>query len=129
MALGDVCIHWAWTITTADSTDEDTWVEGEPDEEPVEGAKFECFFMDPGERETNSPVSSKKITQPTLLLEACREDETPVVLKAEDELMVEAPEILGDDPVRFQVDGGPTPLAPPGELIGYEVRLKRVRGS
>lgn len=133
MPLGDVCIHEAWPVVTTnvvkDEDDEDLYIDGEPDEEPTTGKLIECFFMEPGEKEQTSPVSSKKITQPTFLCEEIHPDGTLIKLKAEDDILVLAPEILGDDPVLFQVDGGPTPLAPPGEVIGYEVRLKRVRGS
>jgi len=133
MPLGDVCVHSGWPVATRDKVQdddaEDLWLEGEPDEEEVEGEVFDCFYMDPGEKEVTSPVSSKKIKQPTILLEGEREDGSPIVLKSEDQVKILAPEILGPDPVLFQVDGGPTPLAAPGDLIGWECRLKRVRGA
>jgi len=133
MPLADVCVHSGWPVTTLDKVQdddaEDLWLEGEPDEEEVEGEPFDCFFMDPGEKEVTSPVGSKKIKQPTILLEGEREDGTPIVLKAEDQVKILAPEILGPQAILFQVDGGPTPLAAPGDLIGWEARLKRVRGS
>lgn len=124
--LGDVCVHEATPVSTEASTDEETWVEGEPDEDEVKGASFDCFYMDPGANTQNMPRGRRKIDDPTILYEAEREDGSLVEVVAEDELLILAEEILGPTPVRFQVNGDPTPLAAPGELIGYECRLKRV---
>lgn len=130
MPLGDVCVHVGTPIVTQNDPDEDTWVEGEPDEDPADGVPFDCFFMElRGASEMSSPVGIRKIKGPTILFEDERDDGSRVVLKAEDELWVLAEEVLGPDPVRFQVDGDPTPFQPPGEVIGWEALLKRVAGA
>jgi len=137
MPLGDVCVHLATPVSTTTSEDEDTWIEGEPDEVRKAGAPFECFFMDPGSKEQPNPRGKRKIDQPTILCEGEREDGSPIELTAEDEVIIfaeEIPSATGTVTVAseefpgalFQVDGDPMPFAPPGELIGWEVRLKKV---
>lgn len=139
MPLGDVTVHEATPVETTQSTDEDTWVEGEPDEERNAGQPFDCFYMAPtGAREDRgSPRGRRKISQPTIMFEGERDDGSLIQLEAEDEVIVNAEEVLGAGKtskvgdqeipgVLFQVDGDPTPLAAPGDLIGWEARLKKV---
>ena len=139
MALGDVMVHLATPIET---TTDDNYIEGESDDlrAPVEA--FDCFYMHGrGATEaSNVPRGRRKIEQPTILYEAEREDGTMIHLSAKDEIVIDAEEVLGiaaypievdgDEilvpGVLFQVDGDPEPFQPPGEVIGYEARLKRV---
>jgi hypothetical protein len=139
MALGDKCVHTATPVLTTTATeDEEHWIEGEPDEEIATGASFDCLYLAPtGASESDSPRGRRKISQPTILFEGERDDGSLIELIAEDEVVVFAEEVLGaskvtkvggtDVPgVLFQVDGDPTPLAAPGDLIGWEARLKKV---
>jgi hypothetical protein len=135
MALGDVCVHTATPVLTV--TEPDTFIEGEPDEDIDFGEPFDCLFLisirrratsyaASGAREDATFPEQRKIENPTILYEAERDDGSLVEVVAEDELDILAEEILGQKAIRFQVEGDPIPLAKPGEVIGYECRLKRV---
>lgn len=136
MPLGDITVHTATPISTVTDEEEPaTWIEGEPDEDEEEGIPFDCFFMisirrraasyASGAREVELPLQ-RKIEHPTILYEAERDDGSLIEIVAEDEVLIFAEEILGPEAKRFQVEGDPIPLAAPGELIGWEARLKRV---
>lgn len=136
MPLADACVHTATPITTRDATDPANWIEGEPDEEETTGEPFDCFFMISIRRRSNSNFSGareeanfpmqRKTESPTIIFEGERDDGSTIEITAEDELDIVAEEILGTAPVRFQVEGDPIPLAKPGELKGWEARLRRV---
>lgn len=136
MPLADVCVHTATPVTTRDATDPATWIEGEPDETVTMGTPFDCFFMISIRRRSNSNYSGareeanfptqRKIESPSVIFEAERDDGTEIEITAEDELDIVAEEIFGASPVRFQVEGDPIPFAKPGEVIGWEARLRRV---
>lgn len=136
MPLADVCVHTATPVSTRDDDEAGTWIEGEPDEKVVKGEPFDCFFLISIRRRSNSNFSGareeanfptqRKIESPTILFEDERDDGTRVEISAEDEVDIVAEEILGADPIRFQVEGDPIPLAKPGEVIGWEARLRRV---
>jgi hypothetical protein len=136
MPLGDVCIHTATPILTITDTDEESYVEGEPDEDTTPGVPFGCLFLmsirrratsnTTGAREDATFPAQRKIESPTILYEAERDGGSPIEVVAEDEIDILAEEILGPSPVRFQVEGDPIPMARPGEVIGWECRLKRV---
>jgi hypothetical protein len=139
MPLGDVMVHLATPIET---TTDGNWEEGEPDEIRAPVEPFDCFYMQGrGASETpNVPRGRRKVEQPTILYEAERDDGSLIQLSAEDEIVIDAEEVLGIAAygmelegdqiaipgVLFQVDGDPEPFQPPGEVIGYEARLKRV---
>lgn len=150
MPLGDVTVHAATPVlTTTDS--EETWIEGEPDEDVTAGVPFDCLLIFPsgarsgrpafGDREQSSSRGRRKVDEPRILYEAERDDGSLVQLVAEDEVIIDAPELLGEGTVTvsdsegnpldvaghlFQVEGDPTPMAPPGEVIGWQATLKRV---
>jgi hypothetical protein len=143
MPLADVCVHLATPLSTVDDPGEEdkNWIEGEPDEtDALPGAAFDCFYYESGATEQPNPVGTRKVKGPTILFEAERDDLSLIHLYAEDEIVIDAPEILGVGVVslpgeidipgwRFQVEGDPTPLAPPGDIIGWECRIKKVAGS
>lgn len=117
MALPDP--HTAWPVTGIDVGDE---VEGEADDEPVTGAPFRCFLQF---RDSSETRPGRQVKRPLLLFEPVDSEGIQFSLRADQELLIEASELF-EGKQRFQVDGDPTPLAPPGELIGYEAALRRV---
>lgn len=124
MALGDVLVHSAYVLRPVQSG---ARIEGEHDVEDEEGTPFDCFLILPrGGQESNAPRGRRTITRPTLLYEPEDQLNGVVELDSTSKLMVTAEELTGPDPVEWQVDGDPTPFARPGELIGFEVNLKRV---
>jgi hypothetical protein len=144
--LGDVTVHTATPILTTTSEDEDTWVEGEPDETTSFGVVFDCFYMH-GRGATEQPAvprGRRKVEGPTIIYESERDDGSIVQLVAEDEVVIDPGDdegiwaVLGGEGqtvkvgneeipgVRFQVDGDPEPFQPPGEVLGFQARLKRV---
>lgn len=126
MPLGTVTVHTATIISIEVDPDEETWIEGEPDEKEVEGQTFDCFLSLAATPEEDTPIRRRRVKKPTLLYEAEDDDGNVIALAPEDELLITAEELTGPDPVRWQVDGEPLPLAPPGRLIGFEAKLKRV---
>lgn len=145
MPLGDVTVHSATPVSTEQSTDPETWVEGEPDEKLVAGVLFDCFYMHGrGAAEVDVPRGRRKIEGPTIIYESERDDGSFVTLAAEDEVIIDPADdddlwqvlggpgqvvmIDGDEipGVLFQADGDPEPFQPPGEVLGFQARLKRV---
>jgi hypothetical protein len=145
MPLGDVTVHIATPVSTEQSTDAEEWVEGEPDENEVAGESFDVFYLHGrGAAEENAPRGRRKIEGPTILFESERDDGEFVVLAAEDEVIIDPADdddlwavlggtgqvvTVGDDQIPgilFQVDGDPEPFQPPGEVLGFQARLKRV---
>jgi hypothetical protein len=125
MPLGDVCVH---TATPTSTSEIGPRIEGERDQEPQEATPFDCFLMLPASREQDTPRGRRTIRQPTILYEPEDQLGHAVLLEAENELMILAEELPGhDEPVRYQVDGDPEPLAAPGDLIGFEARLKAIK--
>lgn len=103
-------------------------IEGEHDVEEVKGTPFGCFLMLPGggEEDSASPRGRRQIKRPTLLMRATDSLGERINLSPADELLIEAPNVTGPDPVRWQVVGTPEPFTPPRRLIGFQARLKRV---
>jgi hypothetical protein len=145
MPLGDVTVHLATPVSTEQGTDPKDWIEGEPDEVQVAGTSFEVFYMHgPGASEENAPRGRRKIEGPTIIYEAERNDGEFVSLVAEDEVIIDPAEdedlwqVLGGagqvvtidgvgiPGVLFQANGDPEPFQPPGEVLGFQARLKRV---
>lgn len=125
MPLGDVCVH---TATPTGTVEEGDWIEGERDPVLVDGTPFDCFLMLPAAREQSTPRGRRTIRQPTILYEPEDQAGAEIVLEAENELTIVAEELPGHaDGMRYQVDGDPEPLAAPGDLIGFEARLKAVK--
>jgi hypothetical protein len=125
MALGDKTIHPAVPVEPKKSGE---WVEGRRQVAEDEGPPFHVLLQLPtgGTEDSTVPRGRRVIKQPQILYEPFADDGSEVELKAADELLVTAPELTGPNPVRWQVDGAPTPLAKPGFLIGWLARLKRV---
>jgi hypothetical protein len=126
MPLGTVLVHTATVKSTVVDPDEETWVEGEPDEKEVTGPVFACFLQLTTTSEEQSPMRRRRVEKPTLMYEPEDEEGNEFSLAPEDELLIVAEELTGTDPVLWQVDGEPTPMAPPGYVVGYQAKLKRV---
>lgn len=143
MSLGDVTVHLATPVLT---TAADNWVEGEPDEIRKAGSAFDCLYLH-GRGASEQPAlprGRRKVEQPTIIYEYERLDGSAIQLVAEDEIVIDPADDegvwavlggsgqvvkVGEDEVPgvlFQVDGDPEPFQRPGEVIGYEARLKRV---
>lgn len=142
MPLADVTVHSARTVSTVQGGN---FIEGEPDEVRVLAAPFDCFYMHGhGANTERTPVGGRKVEDPVILYETERDDGTRVGLRNEDELIIDPGEdedlweVLGGEGqtvevngqqipgVLFQVEGDPSPFQPPGEVIGFETKLKRV---
>lgn len=142
-----VLVHFATPVRYEEGLDAETWVEGEPGAEgpvPMRGVPFPCvLFLPLGQEETPGGDSprGRKITRPTILFEPVRPSDwpeaggSPIVVGADDELLVFAPELAGhfaqaaNEAVgtgRWQVDGRPQPFGPPGTVIGVQATLKQV---
>lgn len=109
------------------------WIEGEPGPtgvEPVQGIPFPCvlFLPSPG-GSADTEYRPRVVRRPTLLYNPTRDDDSVVVVNAEDELLVEAPELApwtGADVVRWLAEGDPQPFGPPGLVYGLMATLRRV---
>lgn len=124
MPIGRVTVHTAVPVEPRKSGD---WVEGQRSGEPIEGAPFAVLLQLPtGGSEENVPRGRRTIKQPQILYEPFDATGAELAISSADELKVTAPELTGPDPVLWQVDGDPTPLAKPGLKIGFLARLKRV---
>lgn len=124
MPLGRVTVHLAVPIAPVQSGE---WVEGRREKKDEPGTPFDCLLQLPtGGSEEAVPRGRRVIKQPQILYEDFDHAGAELAIDAEDELEITAPELTGPDPVKWQVDGAPTPLAKPGFLIGYLARLKRV---
>lgn len=124
MPLGTVTVHRAVPIEARKS---ETWVEGQRAVDREKGIPFSVLLQLPtGGAEEVVPRGRRTVRQPQILYEPFDDEGNDVLLSAEDELEVTAPELTGPEPVCWEVDGEPTPLAKPGHLIGYLARLKRV---
>lgn len=126
MALEDVCIHSASTVSLVESG---TKIEGEADVAPVEGTPFACVLFLPQGAEEQNPYRPRKISRPTLLYLPLDIDGQPVVLKAEDSIVIAAPELApwtGATEAEWRVEGTPQPFGPPGEVIGIQAILVKV---
>lgn len=128
MSLASVLVHVGVPIREEDPSAEEEWVEGEPAETaPVEGTAFDCFLIVPsGGEEENVPRGRRKIRRPVILYEPFDVTGADLALHAEDRVEITAPELTGSEPVLWQIEGEPTPMAKPGYLVGYEASLKRV---
>jgi hypothetical protein len=110
------------------------WVEGERGTapEPVQGVPFACILFLPGPGgEQQGPARMRAVQEPTMLYNAVRDDNSPVELTDETELLVSAPELAaftGGATVRWQVVGDPQPFGPPGRtIVGVQATLRQVR--
>lgn len=126
MPISTVCVHTATPVTQSESDDEATWAAGEPDESTVTGTTFPCCLflpLGPARQDTKG----RQVREPTLLWEAYDEEGEPLPLvRINDELLIVALELTGEDPVRWQVLGEPQPLGAPGNVIGFQATLARV---
>lgn len=124
--IADVCVHTATPITRSESDDETTWAAGEPDQQVLTGQTFPCcLFLPNGPARENT--RGRQVREPTLLWDAHDEDDEPIPLvRINDELLVYAPELTGEEPVLWQVLGEAQPLGPPGDVYGYQATLERV---
>jgi hypothetical protein len=124
--LPDVCIH---TCTPVSMVESGELVEGETDIEPQEGTPFQGILFLPQGGEEPNPYRPRKISRPTLLYLPLDSEGQPVVLAAEDELLITAAELApwtGATEARWQVDGTPQPFGPPGSVIGIQAALVKV---
>lgn len=127
MPLASVLVHVGVPVVeTAGERPE--YVEGEPETtRPVDGSPFDCLLILPrGGDEDEIPRGRRKVKRPVILFEPFDVTGADFELRAEDRVKVTAPELTGVDPVLWQVEGDPTPMAKPGFLVGYEAALKRV---
>lgn len=130
MPLADVLVHTAVPVVYK-RTETEERIAGEIDttqegDEPGEGVAFDCFLQLPQGQEAEQDRRRRKIRRPTILYENEDVMGQPFVLSAEDELDITAEELTGPESVRWKVEGEPEPLARPGELIGFQARLRRV---
>lgn len=124
MPIGRVTVHTAVPVV---ATEAGEWIEGEKEVVDTSGTPFNVLLQLPtGGSEEVVPRGRRTIKQPQIIYEPFDVTGGELTLSAEDELEVTAPELTGPDPVKWQVDGDPTPLAKPGFLIGFLARLKRV---
>lgn len=126
MPLPDVCIH---VCTPVSMVETGTLVEGEGDIEPVEGTPFQGILFLPQGSEEQNPYRPRKLSRPTLLYLPKDALGAAVVLKAEDELLIAAPELApwtGAAEARWQLEGVPQPFGPPGSVIGIQAALVKV---
>lgn len=130
MALSRVTKHTAMVRGVSESGNR---VEGERDEEPVDGPLFKCVFFVAGAREQGR--GGRRLEQPILMHEGFDMVGGELRLTARDVIeLVDAP---GLDPIslgRYEVDGDPPPLGKPGNALGaglkgYLVNLRRVQGG
>lgn len=130
MALKSVCKHTAVVRNVAESGNR---VEGERDEEPVDGPMFKLVVFPPGTREQGR--GGRRLEQPIALYLGFDVDGNDLRLTAKDVIeLVDAP---GLDPIslgRYEIDGDPLPLGKPGRALGaglkgYEIFLRRVQGA
>lgn len=131
MPLQDVLVHRA-TPMKRTLADPFSWADGERPDAQVAGIPFDCLLLLPAGTEDNAG-RGRKVTAPTLFYGDGDDTGAPIALRAEDELLVVAPElnIAQGDPenlaVRWLVNGAPLVLARPGDdAIGAEVKLRRV---
>lgn len=109
------------------------WIEGERVSEPVVGTPFDCVvFLPQGTEEGGSP-RGRRIRQPTMLYDPEDDLGDMVSLRAEDEVLVTAPELneaegrAVDAQVRWLVVGDPQPMGKPGDdVIGFQATLRRI---
>lgn len=126
MPLADVCIH---VVTPVSMVEAGPLIEGEADTEPVDGTPFMGVLFLPQGSEEQNPYKPRKITRPTLLYLPTDTTGAAVVLKAEDEVLIDAPELepwTGAAAARWQLDGVPQPFGPPGSVIGIQAALVKV---
>lgn len=126
--------HTATPVSYLEDESSSTWIEGErgvQEPEPIVGAPFKCvlFMPGPGGRQ-DSEYRPRTVRAPTLLYNPTRPDRTPVVVLAENELSIDAPELApwigGVSPARFQCDGDPQPFGPPGRVFGLQATLRLI---
>lgn len=119
--MAHVMKHQANVVTREEAGDV---VEGEQSAEPTLGPMFKCLLQLPNA--TSSRPYGKQLDQPAVLFETKASNRTKIVVVDANTLKILAPELTGPDPVEWEVDGDPEPLAPPGRVIGYQAKLKRV---
>lgn len=142
--LAHILVHAATPVRYTEGgsdTPADQWIEGEPGAdgpEPIKGEPFACvLFLPLGAEESPGADSPRprKSSRPTIMYETPRADGTAVVLSADDELLIAAPELSAHFEQaegeaagvgRWQVDGRPQPFGPPGEVIGVQANVKQV---
>lgn len=132
----DILVHVATPLEYDEpQTDPPEWIEGEPGEhgggEPTLGVPFACVLFMPGPGgEQQNAYRPKIVRVPTLLYNPSRDDDSPIMVTNEDELMIDAPELaawIGGSPARFQAAGDSQPFGPPGQVYGLMASLRQVR--
>lgn len=139
-----ILVHVATPVSYVEGGVGDEWIEGEPGEggpTRTEGVPFECvlFLPSPGGDEGN-PYKPRVVRRPTLLYNPDRNiadatrglvgDGSAIVLTNEDEVMLDAPELVawtGENPSRWQASGDSQPFGPPGTVVGVMATLQQVR--
>lgn len=129
-----ILVHVGTPVSYVEGVEGDEWIEGEPGEAgpvPVEGVSFPCvlFLPGPGGDEQNT-FKPRVVRRPTLLFNPERLDGSPVVVTNEDELLIEAPELVawtGAATARWQASGDGQPFGPPGRVVGVMATLQQVR--
>lgn len=126
-ALGFILVHTATAVSQVETTTSDLaqWAEGEPDETPTTSTPFDCVLFLP--QSTRQDRRGRQVKEPTLMWDGLNCDGTSAPRLSEaQELRVTACELTGPDPVRWQINGDPEPLGPPGEVLCWQARLIRV---
>lgn len=135
MPLEDVLVHVATPVRMkAALTAAEDWIEGEFAEEPdATGTPFACCLFLPQGTESSGSGRTRKVTEPLLLYGDLDQDGDPVALKADDELLIVAPELnvaqglAADASVRWMVNGAPQLFGRPGdEPLGGQITVRRI---
>lgn len=115
-------------------SDPEEWIEGEPGPagggEPIEGVPFACVLFLPLGGEQSNPYRTKVVKTPTLLYNPVRDDNSPVLITDESELLISAPELApwtGAETARWLAAGDGQPFGPPGQVIGVQLTVRQTR--
>lgn len=127
-----ILVHTATPVQFVEATVEG-WAEGEPGEgvEASLGVPFQCVLFLPGPGGEQSETYRPRVVRtPTLLYNPSRDDDSPIVIRNEDELLISAPELAawtGADEVRWQAVGDAQPFGPPGSVYGIQATVRQIR--
>lgn len=137
-----ILTHVATPLQYVEDDDAPEWIEGEPGPSgvtPTLGAAFVCvlFLPAPGGAASDA-YRPRTVRTPTLMYNPTRDhahgaavaDHSAIVVTAEMELLVDAPELApwmgGTSPARWQATGDAQPFGPPGKVYGIQSTLQRV---
>lgn len=129
-----ILVHTATPVKITEDPGSGQWIEGEKGPvgpAAVAGAPFPCvlFMPSPGGA-ADTPYRPRVVRTPTLLYNPTREDDTPVLVSNEDELLIDAPELApwtGAPVQRWLADGDAQPFGPPGQVYGLMATLRIVK--